>query len=384
MPYPAFTGTRNWKQLTRMVNEIKQPLSFLTQLVFGGSDGETFGVENIQLDGVEDGRSMLPFVQRGAPPVTMRGDTETERTLRTPNISVQLVMRPEQLWSEMRAGYPQTVTDAQQRAAMADYRARQIASLMRKERNSMEFLASKVLQGPFTFALGDQTQFGPGLPMRSSYDVFTVTSGVTSTPVATTTRAWDYSGAGKITNIARDFRYVQRLGAGAHGRPATVAILGRNVTEHFLADAGVQAQLDNRRMELGQIAPRLPGGQGEMYIGRFANCDVWEYNNDMQIYDARIGVAGGVNNNISTTLLNDNHVLFLSPGPDSDFRWVYGPIYDKPQLEGASPKMQRLVKTYITEEPVTGFYVLKTRPLPVVTRPYTAHVFKPLVADAAA
>ena len=143
----------------------------------------------------------------------------------------------------------------------------QFRKIEAKIRRAIEEQASQVLQTG-TVTLKDANG-------NAIYTIDYKPKTVTHFPTAGT--AWGVAGADPIGDLLSLSEAIRDDG---QGDPDTI-IMGSNAWEKFIANSDVQLRFDNRRIELGTIAPMRPDGNGGNYRGTIEignyKLDVWTY-----------------------------------------------------------------------------------------------------------
>ena len=85
----------NWETLTRTVEDIKDPNSFLRNLLF--SNVETLWTETITWDKVTGGREMAGFVLKNGAALYVQGDGYGRHSVEAPNIRIKRAFEPSEL-----------------------------------------------------------------------------------------------------------------------------------------------------------------------------------------------------------------------------------------------------------------------------------------------
>lgn len=173
--------------------------------------------------------------------------------------------------------------------------------LERKIRRSIELMSSQVLQtGAVT------------LTDSAGAELYTLDFGMKASHLATSTVAW--AGASDpLQDLADLAQLVRRDGKALPNK----LIMGQTALVQFLAHSDVQARLDNRRMELGRVAP-VSRGQGATYHG-----SVWigQYSFEMWGYD---GFYRSPTTGLHVPYVADTNVIMM--GDQSRLDLTYGAI----------------------------------------------------------
>lgn len=147
-------------------------------------------------------------------------------------------------------------------------------------------------------------------------------------------------------------------------------VMGRLAMQSFLNNASVQTKLDNRRMELGQVAPETRG-QGATFMGR-----VWigQYLFELWMYDGfyRDPVTGN-----HTPYVDDRKIIMLADGARLDLTFGSIPSFVAPESRALPFLPPRIVSedlgivlstnSWVTDDGKTLFVSAGTRPLTIPT-----------------
>jgi hypothetical protein len=230
--------------------------------------------------------------------------------------------------------------------------------LERKIRRAIELMASQVLQtGTLTLVdkVGAQKYVLNFDPKSSHF----FTAGV---PWAV-----DGSSGDPLGDLGGLAQLIRRDGKKA----PTKLIFGTAAMQRFLANAAVRARLDNRRMELGQVAP-VTRGEGATYYGT-----VWidHYPFEMWMYDGYFRAPGA---GLYTPYVGEDNVIMLSDGARLDL--TYGSIpsfvapeqralpFLPPQVRSSSAGIAFTTNAYLSNDGRSLKVSAGTRPLTIPTQ----------------
>lgn len=122
-------------------------------------------------------------------------------------------------------------------------------------------------------------------------------------------------------------------------------IMGKTAFKNFIRNADVQNLLDNRRINIGEIAPRMVnmGAKFQGFIS-YSNYEyrIWTYNGRFK--DFTTGTK--------TLYLAEDKVIMLPDEMDLDFRKVYGGI---PQILDSLPSFQQFMPGRVTLPGIADF-----------------------------
>ena len=147
-------------------------------------------------------------------------------------------------------------------------------------------------------------------------------------------------------------------------------IFGAGAMQRFLANAKVQARLDNRNMSLGQVAPESRGG-GATFMGW-----VWigHYRMEMWMYD---GFYKDVQTGADTPYVADLGVIMLSEGARLDLTYGSIPMFIAPEaralpflpprITSSAAGIAMTTNSWLTEDGKSLMVSAGTRPLTIPT-----------------
>jgi hypothetical protein len=229
--------------------------------------------------------------------------------------------------------------------------------LERKIRRAVELMSSQVFQ------LGVIT-----LTDASGNALYTLDFGAKATHLKTVTTAWATDGTtgDPLGDLASLASVVRRDGK----KNPTKLIFGTSAMQRFMANTKVQAQLDNRAMQLGQLAPQTRGQgatfQGFIWVGHY-RFEIWMYDG---FY--RNPVTG-----LHTDYVSTNNVLMLSDGARLDLSWGAIPMIVQPEqrvmpflpprMNDSSVGLDLTTNAYVTPNGKHLIVEAGTRPLAIPT-----------------
>lgn len=196
--------------------------------------------------------------------------------------------------------------------------------LEKKIRRSIELMAAQVLQSSGTITLVDS----------AGATIFTEDFQPKTTHFPTAGNDWGGGSETPLADLASLARVIRRDGR----KQPTDLIFGRTALIDFLAHSTVTARLDNRRMELGMVAPEMRG-QGATYYG-----DVWidTYRFRMWTYDA---VYKHPQTGTLTPYVTDDNVIMLCESGRLDLTYGAVPRIVEPEGRAASFLPSRMSST---------------------------------------
>ena len=136
-------------------------------------------------------------------------------------------------------------------------------------------------------------------------------------------------------------------------------IMGKTALRNFLADAGVQAVLDNRRVEMGLINPK-DLENGARYIGHLnkPNLDIYTYG---EVY---LDNWTDPLNPVTKRLMDDNKIALMPSNPNFMRAYARTSYIDDTKRTITSVS-SRLLRTYVAHSPDRMILELQTKPLTI-------------------
>ena len=147
-----------------------------------------------------------------------------------------------------------------------------------------------------------------------------------------------------------------------HGGFAIVdmAILGKTAMKHLFNDATIQKMLDNRRMNMGELAPRdLPNGV--RYLGRLTDPSLELYSYGEVYYDDWTDPEEPA----TKPLVPDNQVVLISSRPNYMLAYGLCTYIDDASQMWVTAQTSRLLRSYVEHHPDRRMVELQTHPLPI-------------------
>lgn len=229
--------------------------------------------------------------------------------------------------------------------------------LERKIRRSIELMSSQVLQtGVLT------------LTNAAGTALYTLDFQPKSTHIATVSVTWatDGSTGTPLADLASLASVVRRDGK----KQPTKLVFGSSALQRFLANEDVQKQLDNRAMQLGQLAPQTRGQgatfQGFIWIGHY-RFEIWMYDG---FY--RDPVTGN-----HTDYIHPEKVIMMSDGARLDLSYGAIPMivppeqralpFLPPRMNDSDAGLDLTVNAYVTPNGKHLIVEAGTRPLTIPT-----------------
>lgn len=323
------------RSMARALEEMLDAKAFLTRLFFGGS-GITHTSEHIDVD-IQTG------VRRAAPYTNPAGEGKavdrigfTTYTYRPPTLAPKMAITVPDLQSRLPGEHIYSGQDANSRGAAL--LGKDLATLDEMIVRRLEIMVRDALVDGAIDIQGDDVDYTITFPARHA----SLTLGL----LAAAAR-WSHADSDPIANLRAWRRAIQAQ----TGLTADVMILGNAAVDALLANTAVRAQLDNRRMDLGKIAPELMDS-GATYVGRLQGVDLWGYDeldpDGNPLIAAKTGLMG------CTGARCETHygAVGVATGEGNDARIALVPA-------------ERVPQSWVTKEPPVRHLKVSSRPLPI-------------------
>ena len=347
---PSTDTFLTWASLTRAINEIKNPLSFLTNLMFGTVD--TLETETLELSVISGAREIAPFVRVGSEGLLVSGYDEKFVTITMPNIRIKRPLTPSYLLYTRRPGSSIFITGGAQRTSIAAYIAREQQRLFDLIANSTEYLISLLLTGTITYTVDDEENFTVTFPKAAA-----------NTVTLSGADLWDAA----TSSPAKDFHNAKQQLSDQVGLAPTVAVFSATAAAQFMSHAQVHKELDLRNFDVGALTRNTQfDDDGSIFLGRFSGIPCFEYSRNVDV------------DGVATALIRDKFVEFLCTQPTAQNTLYYGSIPDMDALQGRQYVGRVFSKSWIEPDPSVRMHLAHSRPLPVTRRPDVVYSLKVL------
>ncbi len=300
----------------------------------------TFPTKRVDIDMVKGDRKILPYVHPDAGGKAVKMDGYQTKSYAPPLVSGYIMTTASQMMGrlpgeELYSGM--TPAERAARQLVDEYNLLNDAATRREEYMCAEALKTGMIHVE-----------GPGVKEDINFSF-------TNKVKLTGTAQWGKGSAAIMDNL-EDWTNKVLIEGFAN---VDMVIMGKTALRHFLADESVMKLLDNRRVEMGIIAPReLPGGVG--YIGHLnkPNLDIYQY---AGVYKDDWTNPG---NPVVKPLVDDNIVLLLSS--TANYVRAYGACsYYDDNRNLITAQSSRLLHSYVAHNPERLILELQARPLPI-------------------
>lgn len=180
--------------------------------------------------------------------------------------------------------------------------------------------------------------------------------GFTNKVTLTGTARWGQSAAKILDNLG-DWTDAVLTGGFAN---VDWVIMGKTARRLFLADEDVQKKMDNRRYNIGEIAPRdLPNGV--KYYGHLTdpNLEIYGYG---EVY---LDDWTDPENPETKPLVPDNAVILISSAPNYMLAYGLCTYIEDASQQWVTAQTARLLRSYVEHHPDRRMVELQAHPLPI-------------------
>jgi hypothetical protein len=320
--------------MQEVLEQMFPPQSFLLDMFF---KEENFALtESVDIDIVVGNRKLAPFVKPISEGKVVERLGYSTKVIKPPYVKPKMVTTSQDLLKRM-AGMNMYVSGAQslaQRAAEQFNKDLQYLQdlVVRRE----EWMAAQLLNGGVVDIVGEgyNAQVDFLMPNDNKMDASV---------------DWDEATADPLVDLAELARRI-RLASGLN--PNKV-IMGKDAIAYFLDSEKVQKLFDNRRIEVGNVAPDL-GPQGEAYVATIRvpglTADIYGYN-ETYIDDS----------DVSQSFVPDTRVWMGSDKARCTRQ--YAVIQDH-EAYGGQAATRWFPKSWEVKDPSVRFLMLQSAPLP--------------------
>lgn len=301
---------------------------------------KTFASERVDIDIKKGGRRMAAFVHPRVGGKVLRGSGFQTESYKPPLINPYNVTTADQLMTRLPGEDIYSGRTPAQRSAeklMDEYTDLNDATTRREE----WMAAQAIITGQIPIV-------GEGVNEVIDF-------GFTNNKTLTGTARWGQSAA-KIMDNLEDWEGEVLTNGFTN---VDMVIMGKTALRLFLADAEVQKNLDNRRVEMGIIHPKdLPNGV--RYIGHMnkPNVDIYEYR---EVY---LDDWTDPENEETKPLMPDNKIVMISS--QANFMLAYGMCtYLEDNGNWVTAQSNRVLRSYVEHHPDRRMLELQAHPLPI-------------------
>lgn len=302
---------------------------------------KTFATERVDIDLVKGDRRMAAFVHPRVGGEVLKSQGYQTESYKPPLINPYDVTNADQLMQRLPGEDMYSGVTPAQRAAkklLDEYKVLNDATTRREEWMAVQAIVT-----------GSIPVVGKGVNETISF-------GLTNKITLTGDNKWDGSKADILGNLGD---WVDKV---LHGGFANVdmVIMGKTAKNLFFDNEKVQKVLDNRRMMLGELAPKdLPNGV--RYLGRLADPSLELYSYGEVYYDDWTDPAKPT----TKPLIPENAVVLISSKPDYMLAYGACTYIDDASQQWVTAETSRLLRSYVEHHPDRRFLELQAHPLPI-------------------
>jgi len=345
MPVPQLIPELEWRVLTELVNEIKGPQTFLQNYLF--SNHRTLPTRFFEIPTIRGNRAMAGFTAPDAEALMIEGLGTESKLIGGISQRLKKAFTPTPLLFNRQLDHVVQLTDGgDQRSMVMQHIARDTQRMVDMSVNSIEYLASQSLTGVISY-----TSEEDGVAFLLDFG-----KSAENTVVLTGTALWTDA----LSNPGSDVLDAKRRQSDVLGLAPTDVIMGQEAADAWLANAKIQAQMDNRRLASGsgQDLTTQFNDQGVIFLGNMFGVNWWEYSRSI--------VVPGVG---LVPLVAPKMAHFVTRSPAAEQVLYFTAISDMEAFMGGVLQAERFSKSWFEHDPSALIQLTETHPLPVLRRP---------------
>lgn len=328
------------RTMLALLKQLYPPKTFLLDTFFKREEFST--TEYVDIDVIKGKRRMAPLVNSRSQAKVVERLGYSTLTFRPPYVKEKMESKAEDFLKRL-AGDTIYQGDSSPAARAAKQQAEDLADLQEMCIRREEWMAAQALEFGKITLVGDGISDEIDFLMDATHFIDRKT---------TATQRWSHADSNPIKDLDTASKLIQK----DSGLVPDIAVLGSDAADYFLDNVKVQAMLDNRRIELGQIVPdSLPNGA--MYLGQLRKPRL-----DLYTYDEYY-VADGTGT--VTAMVNPKKVIVGSTRARTARH--YGAIRDLRFAGLASVRW--FPKTWEEEDPSVRWLMLQSAPLVAMHQP---------------
>lgn len=253
------------KHMIRAYNEFRAPELFLAGFFPVGPDGIS-ATETVSIDIEREDEEISPIVNLAEGPTVNTNNLFTTKEFVPPTVDESMAFNARDFMQRMAGETEYAATDVSFQAAFLQRAMKGFGQLERKIMRLREWQASQIL------TTGTLT-----LKNKDGADMYTINFLPKASHFATVSTAWSAGGANPLGDLESMFDQIRDDGLVDVDR----VLMGQGSFNNFIAHSTVQAHFDNRRIDMGEIAPAPPGRggkrMGRLIVGAY-EVEIWTYN----------------------------------------------------------------------------------------------------------
>jgi len=324
------------RSMARALMEMPPARAFLTRMFFDGV-GIKHSSEHIDVDIQTGVRRAAPYTSPAGPGKAVDRIGFTTHTFRSPMVAPKMALTVPDLQSRLPGEHIYSGADANSRAKAL--LGKDLGTLDDMIVRRIEIMVRDGLVDGEIDVLGDDVDYTITFPPRDA------------TLIIGTLAAADRWSAAGTSDPIKNLRAWRRAIQALTGLTADVCILGSDAVDALLANAAVQALLDNRRMDLGQLKPELMDS-GATFVGRLGGVDLWGYDELDPDGNPLIAVKTILMGSTAARCEVHYGAVGVATGEGNDARIALVPA-------------ERVPESWVTKEPPVRQLKVSSRPLPI-------------------
>lgn len=296
-----------------------------------------------ELEVLVGGKQLIPFVGDYSPGTVVGRVGRETRSVKCPRMRPKIPYRAPDLLDHSAPGAIAYVTPGETREmAMERCLALDLDNLKGRVETTIEYMCAQALKGYLSYA-GEETAFTVDYLMPDAHKI-----------VLGSGEKWTDEGVEPLEQMETWADMIVE----ACGLTPDVCVQGAAAWAAFRKNPQVRDDLDNRRIEVGQLAPVI----GKAYRGTVSGVDIYRYGGTYQ------DSAGALQ-----TLLGPEYIVFGCTQAETEI------TFGLPEDLGAGGQaMEYFSKAYYEEDPSTLVVLAESRPLPLPKMP-DAYVYVKVV-----
>ncbi len=251
------------RNMIRALEQMKPPKTFLLNTFFNFSSPTEHTTDAIDIDIFDEKRRMAEFVEPHMEGKTVEKRGYKTRSYKPGYIKNKMITNAEDI---LKRPFGEGMIYGTTKSP-ASYAAEQVGKDLLELRDMatrrMEWMASQVLQEGKVLISGD------GVSTRY------IDFGMKASHIITLTGTSLWTNA--ASNPLNDVRGWKRTLVKESGVTPNILVMGSEVMDAFINNSNVQTLLDNRRIEMGTVAPR-DLGTGVTFVAKIEGVEYYEYN----------------------------------------------------------------------------------------------------------
>ena len=316
------------RTLTGVMNKRPRRPGLFKELFYPDSSRNTLDTSTAEIHTIIGGQQMIPFVSDVEGGTVVEGTKQEAQVVKTPRMRPKVPFEACKLLEFSEPGQPpiikRGVTDDRIKAKIA----RDLQNVKDRCENTIEYLAAKSLCGGKIQVSQDNISLEIDFRQPATHII-----------VLGAGSQWGDTGI----NPLEQFKEWGDIILDSCGLTPNVCIQGTNANKAFRGNAAVQAELDNRRFELGTYAPVV----GDYHEGYVSGLDIYRYGGSLLDY-----------NNNPVSLMHPDYILLGCTAAETSLEFGH-----PTDLECDGP-CEYFTKSDLKKDPSQLDQITETRPLP--------------------